>query len=116
MGLLGWRGSAVCGQGAGQVIRGCDTAGQWPRKGTVPTAQPRTPTLAPTRPRLGRRPRPPQYMRGWQLERSGFEGGYAVAWYPAQYLPEAGSIFAVGDLTRWIPDEEVSAARAARPA
>ena len=48
-----------------------------------------------------------QYLRDWVRDRTGFEAGFKVAWYPGIYVSRFGCILPVGDTTRYIPEGEV---------
>lgn len=50
------------------------------------------------------------FVRKWLRNRVGFEGDFKLTFYPGKYHPEKGSIFAVGDITQYIPDSEAQIA------
>jgi digalactosyldiacylglycerol synthase len=48
-----------------------------------------------------------EYVREWARNRTGVDANFKVTFYPGRYAAEKGSILPVGDLTQYIPDEEV---------
>ncbi len=40
-------------------------------------------------------------------ERAGFDVSFRITWYPGRYDAAFRSIFAVGDVTQYVPDSEV---------
>mmetsp|Transcript_13067 Transcript_13067/g.32271 ORF Transcript_13067/g.32271 Transcript_13067/m.32271 type:complete len:719 (+) Transcript_13067:91-2247(+) len=47
-----------------------------------------------------------RYIRGWLCNRLGFNPSFKISFYPGRYAPDKGSILAVGDITKYIPDNE----------
>lgn len=45
-------------------------------------------------------------VRTWVRERAGFEAAFDITWYPGRYDNAFRSIFAVGDVTQYVPDSE----------
>uniref|UniRef100_A0A061RNI4 Digalactosyldiacylglycerol synthase n=1 Tax=Tetraselmis sp. GSL018 TaxID=582737 RepID=A0A061RNI4_9CHLO len=50
------------------------------------------------------------YVREWAKKRTGVEANFKIRFYPGRYAPEKGSILPIGDLTKYIPDEEADVA------
>jgi len=46
-------------------------------------------------------------VRAWVRERAGFDAAFRLTWYPGRYDAAFRSIFAVGDVTQYVPDCEV---------
>ena len=45
-------------------------------------------------------------VRTWVHERAGFDAAFDITWYPGRYDNAFRSIFAVGDVTQYVPDSE----------
>ncbi|KAK9819394.1 hypothetical protein WJX81_002552 [Elliptochloris bilobata] len=50
------------------------------------------------------------WVRAWVRERAGFDVAFKTTWYPGRYDNAFRSIFAVGDVTQYVPDSEADVA------
>ena len=50
------------------------------------------------------------YVRKWVSARVGFKPNFKLKFYPGMYAIDKGSILAVGDVTKYVPDGEADIA------